>query len=49
MRRQALPSGKYVLPRLITGVRLHYEVMFKDEMQSNLHHYDKVCPQDDKA
>jgi len=39
---QALPSGKDVFPPLITGVRLYYEVIFKDEMQSNLHHYDKV-------
>jgi hypothetical protein len=39
---QALLSGKDVFPPLITGVRLYYEVMFKDEMQSNLHHYDKV-------
>jgi len=42
MRDQVLPSGKNVFAPLITGVRLYYEVMFKDEMQSNLHHYDKV-------
>ncbi len=39
---QALPSGKGVFPPLITGVRLYYEVMFKDEMQSNLDRYDEV-------
>ena len=42
MRDQALLSGKDVFPPLITGARLYHEVMFKDEMQSNLRHYEIV-------
>jgi len=42
IRSQVLPSGKDVFPPLIAGVGLYYKVMFKDEMQPNLHHYDKA-------